>query len=186
MSTSKHPRPALDALRARRSHSSVTDDAPSHDELAELIAAMASVQDHSRLRPWRVIELRGDDRKVLGKALAKANRTKKNQGVAKATRAPLVLAIVVSPAKSKKIPLWEQEAVASGVAHFLGLLLHEAGWGSIWRTGDAARSKAVHSALRLGKKEYLIGWLYIGGLRDRDKKVKPRKPLDIDRHLSAL
>ena len=177
---------AYEALRLRRSHSKVTEEAPDHAELAQLVGAMSSVSDHSRLRPWRIVELRGDDRAKLGKALAKANGDKKASGIKKATRAPLVLAIVASPQRSKKVPYWEQEAVASGVAHLLGLLLHERGWGSIWRTGTAARSRPVRRAMKLRKHEQLLGWLYVGGIPDRDQKPKPRKPIDLTRHLSTL
>ena len=63
---------------------------------------------------------------------------------AKPLRAPLLLAVVVSPKRSHKVPLWEQEAVASGVAHALSLVLDEAGWGVMWRTGLQTRSGAVH------------------------------------------
>lgn len=177
--------PVLEALQRRRSHSKHTDDAPSHAELEHLLSAMSSVADHSRLRPWRVIELRGDSRAKLGKGLAKASGGDRGKYVAKAMRSPLILVIVVSPSKSK-VPVWEQEAVASGVAHLLGLLLHEAGWGSIWKTGSHARSKALRKALDVKKSEYLLGWLYVGGIPDRDRKAKPRKPLDLSRHLTVL
>lgn len=180
--------PVLAALRARRSHSRVTDEAPSHAQLEQLVGAMSSIADHSSLGPWRIIELRGGDRETLGRALARANGTEPEKGIAKATRAPLVLAIVVSPRKSEKVPKWEQEAVASGVAHALELLLHEAGWGVMWRTGPAARSKAVHRAHRLRKREYLLGWLYVGGIPERGGKAqtKPRHPLDVSKHLTRL
>lgn len=179
-------RPAFEALRTRRSHSKVTDEAPAHDELEHLLSALASVPDHSALRPWRIIELRGDDRATLGKALAKANGTPKAKGIAKASRAPLILAVVASPKKSKKVPYWEQEAVATGIAHTLSLLLHEAGWGTMWRTGHAARHRAVRKAMLLEKTEHLVAWIYVGGIPDRDKKPKPRKPLDMKRHLGTL
>lgn len=176
-----------DAIAQRRSHSKLIDPAPSHDELAELVASLASVADHSGLRPWRLIELRGDARTVLGRALAEASEAKDPEKlIKKAHRAPLVLAIVVSPRKTDKVPLWEQEAVASGVAHLLGLLLDEAGWGAIWRTGSHTRSPAVHRAHQLAEHEYLLGWLYVGSVPDRDRRAKPRKPLDLTRHLSAL
>jgi nitroreductase len=181
-----HDGGAYEALRLRRSHSKVTETAPDYAELEHLVGAMSSVADHSGLRPWRIIELRGDDREKLGRALAKAGRIKKAAGIKKATRAPLVLAVVVSPRKSSKVPYWEQEAVASGVAHLLGLLLHEAGWGSIWRTGLSTRSKAVRRAHRLAKGEQLLGWIYVGGIPDRDRKPKPRRALDVERHLGSL
>lgn len=177
--------PAFDALRDRRSHSKVTEEAPDREELERLLSAMNSVADHSSLRPWRIIELRGKARKKLGKALAKACDGDKKKYIAKAKRAPLLLAIVVSP-KKDKIPLWEQEAVASGVAHYLGLLLDEAGWGSIWRTGSLTRTRPVHRAHGLEPDEYLLGWLYVGSVPERDRKPKPRKPLDLSKHLSAL
>ena len=187
MTTDQAPsRPVFDAIAQRASRSKVTDEAPSHEELRELIGVLSSVPDHSRLRPWRIIELRGEDREILGKALAKANKSPKEKGISKATRAPLVLAIVVSPKKSKKVPYWEQEAVASGVAHFLSLLLAEAGWGTMWRTGDATRSKAVRKAMKLASEEQLLGWIYVGGVAEHKRKTKPRKPLDIDQHLTSL
>ena len=182
-------RPAYEALRRRRSHSKVTDEAPSRDELEELLGAMSSVADHSELRPWRIIELRGEARRRLGEGLARAaggDGEKEEKYVAKAMRAPLVLTIVVSPRPSRKVPLWEQEAVASGVAHLLGLLLHEAGWGTMWRTGPLVREPAVREALGVREPEYLLGWLYVGGIPDRDRKGKPRAPLDAAKHLTAL
>lgn len=179
-------KPVFEAMARRVSRSKVTDEAPSHEELEHLMSVLSSVPDHSRLRPWRVIELRGDDRKKLGKALAKANNSPKEKGLSKATRAPLVLAIVASPRKSKKVPYWEQEAVASGVAHYLTLLLAEAGWGTMWRTGDAARSKVVHKAHKLTAEEQLLGWIYVGGVPEGKRSTKPRKPLDMARHLSTL
>ena len=176
--------PALRAVRARRSHSSVTSSAPTHEELASLVAALSSVADHSGLRPWRLIELRGDDRDLLGDGLARAAGGSPEKYRSKARRAPLVLAIVVTPRASKKVPVWEQEAVASGAAHLLSLLLDERGWGVIWRTGELTRHKAVRKALGVKKPEYLLGWLYVGGKPDCDRKSKPRKPLDLSRHLT--
>jgi len=175
-------RPALEAVRARRSWSKVTDDAPTHAELTTLLSAAGRVADHSSLRPWRVIELRGDDRLALGAAIAKAEGDAKPS--TKPLRAPLVLAIVASYRKSK-VPRWEQEAVASGVAHVLSLLLDEAGWGVFWRTGSYTRSKAVAKAHGLTSDEVLLGWLYVGGKPPRTRPSR-RKAVDARSHLSRL
>lgn len=158
---------ALDAVRTRHSWSKVTDLGPSRDELLPLVAAAGRVADHSSLRPWRLIELRGDDRATLGKAIAKAQGDKDPSS--KPLRAPVLIAVVASFRKSDKVPRWEQEAVASGVAHTLSLLLDEAGWGVLWRTGEYTRSKAVAKAHGLKKDEELLGWLYVGGKPDREK-----------------
>lgn len=173
---------ALDAVRARQSWSKVTDDAPSREELLPLIAAAGRVADHSSLRPWRLIELRGDDRFALGAAIAKAEGDKSPSS--KPLRASLLIAVVGSYRKSHKVPVWEQEAVASGVAHTLSLLLDEAGWGVFWRTGGYTRSKAVAKAHGLKKNEELLGWLYVGG--KPAKKPGRRKPVDADALLTRM
>ncbi|WP_311259639.1 nitroreductase family protein [Microbacterium sp. WCS2018Hpa-9] len=166
---------ALEAVRARQSSSKVTDEAPSRDELLKLVAAAGRVADHSSLRPWRLIELRGSDRELLGAAIAKAEGDKSPS--TKPLRAPLLIAVVASYRRSEKVPRWEQEAVASGVAHMLSLLLDEAGFGVLWRTGHYTRSKAVAKAHGLGKNEELLGWLYVGG-KPAGRRPGRRKPVD--------
>lgn len=174
---------ALDAVLARQSWSRVDDTAPSREELLPLIAASSRVADHSSLRPWRLIELRGTDREALGKAIAKAEGDKSPSS--KPLRAALLIAVVASYRKSDKVPRWEQEAVASGVAHTLSLLLDEAGWGVIWRTGHYTRSKAVAKAHGLSKKEELLGWLYVGG-KPKGKKAGRRKLVDAQKFISRM
>jgi nitroreductase len=167
-------------VRARRSQPRVTEAAPTHEELARLVDAAAGVADHGALRPWRLIELRGEARDRLGEVFA-ANGV----SASKALRAPLLVAVVASRRPSGKVPAWEQDAVASGVAHMLSLLLDEAGWGVMWRTGGITRNTRVAKLHGLGKRERLMGWLYVGG---KPEKTKPERkdPLMIERHLSAL
>lgn len=173
---------ALEAMRLRRSWSKVTDVAPTDVELATFVAAAGRVADHSALRPWRLIVLRGDDRDILGRALNKADG---HRGVSsKPRRAPLIVAVVVSFRKSK-VPHWEQEAVASGVAHALSLVLDEAGWGVFWRTGSYTRHKVVAKAHGLKKNEALLGWLYIGGKPEQRRPARP-KTVDPAQVLSAM
>jgi nitroreductase len=174
---------ALDAVRARRSWSKVTDEAPTHDELLELVSAAGRVADHSGLRPWRLIELRGDDRDTLGRAINKAEGEK--GASSKPRRAPLLIAVVASYRKSDKVPRWEQEAVASGVAHVLSLLLDEAGYGVLWRTGHYTRSKAVAKAHGLKKHEELLGWLYVGKKPERTRGGF-RRGVDASRFVSRM
>lgn len=174
---------ALDAVRRRTSWSRVTEDAPTREQLLPLVEAAGRVADHSSLRPWRLIELRGDDRLTLGAALAKADGDDKPS--TKPLRASLLIAIVASYRKSDKVPRWEQEAVASGVAHTLSLLLDEAGWGVIWRTGGLTRSKAVAKAHGLKKNEELLGWLYVGG-KPEGKSAGRRKPVDAEALLTPM
>ena len=173
----------LAAVEGRRSYSRVTEEAPTHEDLLPLVAASARVADHGSLRPWRLIELRGDDRVRLGEAIAKAEHDSKPSH--KPLRASLLIAIVSCRKKSGKVPGWEQEAVASGVAHTLSLLLADAGWGVIWRTGHYTRSKPVRKLHGLSKKEDLLGWLYVGGIPE-NAKTGHRKVIHAEDFLSQL
>ena len=178
---------ALEAVLRRRSRSSVTALAPTHEELLPFVEAAATVADHGDLKPWRLIELRGSARERLGAAFVEASGLD-GKDAAKLTekplRASLLIAVVASYKPSFKVPRWEQEAVASGVAHTLSLLLDEAGWGVFWRTGGHTRSLAVHRMHELGPDEELLGWLYVGGI----EKTKPDKKhkLNGSRYLTSL
>lgn len=174
---------ATEAMRARRSVSKVTDTAPDHDELARLVAAAGRVADHSSLHPWRLIELRGEDRERLGRAIHQAEG--KDGASSKPLRAPLLIAVVACIRPSGKVPDWEQEAVAAGVAHMLSLALDEHGWGVIWRTGRYTRSAPVAELHGLREDERLLGWLYVGGKPERDREGK-QHTIDPERFLSPL
>lgn len=178
---------AFEALLNRRSYSSVGDDAPKRKELLRLVDAASTLADHKSLRPWRLIELRGDARDRIGEGLAKAEGKKGHdveKYVRKAHRSPLVIAVVSSPRKGK-LPEWEQEAVASGVAHNLSLLLDEAGWGVFWRTGSHTRHKAVAKSHELEPGEKLLGWLHVGAKPVRRRHGR-RKPIDPKKFLTRL
>ena len=179
---------ALDAVLNRHSHSKVTPEAPSRLQLLPLVEAAATVADHSGLKPWRLIELRGDARLRLGAAFAEATgATGKDaeKAASKPLRASLLIAVVFVHKPSFKVPAWEQEAVASGVAHMLSLLLDEAGWGVFWRSGVLTRSEPVHRMHELAPNEQLLGWLYVGGLPEKTKSDK-RKRLEVGRYLTEL
>jgi nitroreductase len=129
------------------------------------VEAAATVADHGRLHPWRLIELRGTDREPL--------------------RAPLLIAVVTVHHESVKVAEWEQDAAAAGVAHTLSLLLDEAGWGVIWRTGPLTRSLAVSELHGLAANEKLLGWLYVGGKPDAEPPVRTARVNPAD-FLTAL
>lgn len=180
--------PIAEGMRRRRSQPSVTDASPTKRELLPLIEAAASVADHASLRPWRIIALRGDARARLGTAIVEATGLEGGAAAKmaqKPLRAPLLLAVVVSPKRSLKVPDWEQEAVAAGVAHALSLVLDEAGWGVMWRTGQYTRASAVHRMHGLGPDERLLGWLYVGGKIAKEKSGR-RKPVKAKDYLETL
>ncbi len=176
--------PVLEALRGRRSRSSVGGGAPTHEELVPLVAAVSRLADHGGLRPWRVIEIRGGARDRLGAAMVEAAGDPGSGKHRKKThRARLLVAVVASRSPSRKVPDWEQEAVAAGVAHALTLLLEEQGWGVFWRTGSLTRSEPVRRMHGLRDGEDVRGWLYVGDVAD-DKG--PRQTVDSERMITVL
>lgn len=160
-------------MARRRSVSKVGPETPTDEELAELLAAVTPVADHKALRPWRLILLRGDDRKKLGEALDAAGGVERASGKvnSKPFRAELLIAIVASPKEHPKVPQWEQHATAAGAGHLLELALWQAGWGVMWRTGLLANSPEVREAHGLTENELLMGWLYVGDI-DRSFRQK--------------
>ncbi|MRG61022.1 nitroreductase [Agromyces sp. CFH 90414] len=171
---------AREAAIARRSSPKVTDAAPEDAQLLELLGAAGRVADHASLAPWRVIALRGAARERLGAALVEAAQVSGEAAAklrSKPLRAPLLVALVatVTPGHPK-VPEWEQEAVAAGVGHLLSLLLDEAGWGVMWRTGPHTRHPAVAAMHGLADDERLLGWLYVGG---RIESGKPGRPAEL-------
>lgn len=167
----------------------MTEEAPSDKQLLPLIAAAAGAADHAALRPWRLIALRGDARTRLGEAFVAASGVQFEDAerlAAKPLRAPLLLALVVRHQPSFKVADWEQDAAASGVAHYLSLLLDEAGWGVMWRTGGHTRSEPVRRMHGLADNEQLLGWLYVGGRVDGEGGPAAKNPADARDFLSAI
>ena len=182
---------ALDAVRRRQSHSRVTAEAPTHAQLLPFVEAAATIADHGSLRPWRLIELRDDARNRLGDALVEAavagglSHSDAQKLAQKPLRASLLIAVVAVQQPSYKVHAWEQEAVASGVAHLLSLLLDEAGWGVLWRSGGHTRADAVARMHRLAPNEKLLGWLYVGGVPEKTKPER-RRQFAADAYLTVL
>jgi len=178
----------LDAVARRRSHSRVTADAPSHEELLPLVEAAASVADYGSLQPWRLIELRGEARVRLGDAFVAATGVEGRDAeklAGKPLRSSLLIAVVAVHKPSFKVEEWEQDAAVAGVAHTLSLLLHDAGWGVMWRSGKQVNVEQVRELHKLEPNERLFGWLYVGGLPEITKPEK-KKRFDAEAVLSEL
>ncbi len=178
----------LNALQHRHSYPLVTSSAPSRDELEQLVGVAAGVADHGALKPWRLIALRGAARERLGAAFVSASAVEGEAAArlaAKPLRASVLIAVVAVHVPSIKVAEWEQDAAAAGVAHALSLLLDEAGWGVMWRTGPLTRSEPVHAMHGLAANEKLLGWLYVGG-RPEPTEPPRREPDNVGERLTEL
>lgn len=156
------------AIRTRRSTVPVTDSAPSDVELAGFVRLAAHSPDHAGLRPWRLITLRGSARERLGAALAagfgdEPGTPAAAKTAAKTLRAPLLITVVGAPVAHPKVPEWEQTAAIGALIATLQLVLFDAGYTAMWRTGPGAELAEARAALELAPDERLMGWLYVGG-----------------------
>ncbi|UQX90157.1 nitroreductase [Jatrophihabitans telluris] len=156
-----------DAIRLRRSTAPVDDRAPQDRELRALLQLAAHAPDHAALRPWRLVTVRGEDRRRLGEAMAAgfgdpAGSQAAVKTAAKTSRAPLLVGVLVCYQDHPKVPPREQLAATVAMVTTLQLLLFEAGWTAMWRSGPPVELAEVQAAMGVGSDEQLLGWLYIG------------------------
>jgi nitroreductase len=178
--------PILEAVLTRRSCVRLTGPAPDHDDLVDLIQAAATAPDHGLIRPWRLIIVEGDDRQKLGEAMrdTAADLEQGQRAATRPLRAPLLLSIVFCPARDHPVVReWEQLAAVAGMVQTLQLLLHNRGWGTIWRTGSIVEAPPVRDHLGLTATEQLLGWLYIG-TSPKGALIPVRKPVDVVSRIS--
>jgi nitroreductase len=179
----------IDAIRCRRSTAPVTDDAPTDAELYDYLGVAAHSPDHAGLRPWRLVSLRGGDRNRLGAALAEGfgdapGSPEAARTATKPLRAPLLLSILATPVQHPKVPAWEQLAATAALISTLQLVLFDAGWTAMWRSGPAVELPEVLRLIGVRDGEQLLGWLYVGGRTDTGLQVRPDP--DVSGKISAL
>jgi nitroreductase len=161
---------AIEALLRRYSARTLKEPAPDDAALGLILESATRAADHGRLRPWRFIVIKGEDRAQLGELLADhLCRTKTSvSGQAlererqKAFRAPLLVVVAAIVTPDGKIPAIEQVLSAGAAAQNM---LHAAlalGFNGVWKTGGAAYDEHVKAALGLESKDAIVGFLYMG------------------------
>ncbi|NNG03077.1 MAG: NAD(P)H nitroreductase [Inquilinus sp.] len=162
---------AIDALISRRSAIRLVDPAPSGQALEQILTAAARAPDHGKLRPWRFILIRGDDRKRLGAVFADAMLEQDPDApeplVEKRRQAPLRAPLIVTVAAKvdhthPKIPAIEQIVAAGCAAQNIMVAAGALGFGCMWKTGAPAYDPAVKQALGLAETDEIVGFLYLG------------------------
>ena len=176
------PRPeTLEFLRARRSRPPKTLGLPVPDraQLEPLLQIAARVPDHGKLEPWRFIVLeRGACARLAGLTAEIGEAEGRDpdalaKDVAGFADANLVVAVILSPKPSEKIPQWEQEMSAGAVCLSLVNACLAAGWGAGWLTGWRARHAGFcDRGLGLAMHESVAGFIHIG----TETRVPPERP----------
>lgn len=168
------------ALRRSAGKHTIGDPGPSSSELSELLTVASRVPDHRRLEPWRFIVFRRDDRSRFGKKIAQIFREDTPDATtdtlaieeARLERAPTVVAVISSPDKTHKTPVWEQELSAGAVCQNLLLAANASGWAGVWLTEWIAFHPEIDKALGLAPDERIAGFIYLG----TSQTASPERP----------
>jgi nitroreductase len=174
--------PIIDFLLSRSSKpiAELQAPAPSDAEIETMLRIASRVPDHGRLVPWRFILYRGDARIAVGEGLADLAEKRegplpegrRNQELARFSRAPLVIGVVSSPKENPKIPQWEMLLSGGAAAMSLVLAANALGYGTNWITNwysDVAEGRAL---LGLAPHERVVGFVHIGTFTG----VAPERP----------
>ena len=176
----------VDAIFARRSLGRLVEPAPGEEDLQLLLEAAAAAPDHERLRPWRFVVLRGEAKDRFGEVLVDALLARQPDAEPAAVdkerrklgRAPLVVVVAARPQESAKVPWEEQFAAVAAATQNLLLAATALGYGSMWRTGDAAYDPRVKAALGLEEADAVLGFVYLGTPSGGTEKPPNRPVLD--------
>ncbi len=176
-----------EAIRTRRSIGKVKPDKPDRELIEQIIEAGVWAPNHHLTEPWRFIVMTGEGRKRLGEAYANiatetvdtsiSNEERAqhyDKQTAKAFRAPVIIAVIVSPSDDPKIPLIEEMAAVHSAIQNMLLTAHSFGLGAIWRTGAPTYHTTMKAAFELRTDEQLAGFIYIGYPNMVSPKVKRR------------
>ncbi len=178
---------AFDAILARRSINRLVAPGPAGRDLERILEAAAAAPDHGELRPWKLIILEGREKEAFGEVLADAYLFRcESVGAAptegqltkertKLGRAPVVLVVAAVHRHSDRIPWEEQLASAAAAAQNALVAATALGYGSMWRTGDAASDIHVKESLGLSPHDAIVGFLYLGTPADGSDKP-PNQP----------
>jgi nitroreductase len=175
------PNDALTAIMNRASATKLVAPGPTPEHLEAIMAAAVRAPDHGRLRPWRFVVVDEQARNKLGDLFVSAMKARDPSATEplltkereKVMRAPTIIVVVaaVQP-EHPKIPAVEQIlAVGAGVQNMI-LAAQALGYGTMWKTGDAAYDEFVKQGLGLSPTDQIAAFLYIG---TQEATLGPRK-----------
>jgi len=164
-----------DALRGRRSIGRVSAEPVAREQIERILEAANWAPSHHATEPWRFYVMTGKGRDVLARAYgdvavvqaggaldAAAEAELREKQGAKAYRAPLVIAVAVSPSKDPRVIVAEEYAAAHAAVQNMLLAIHASGLAAIWRSGEPMYHPAMGQAFGLAEGEAMVGLIYAG------------------------
>ena len=175
----------LDLLLSRRSCAAraMTGPGPSKSQLADILKAGARVPDHGKLFPWRFVVFEGEARTrfadILVETLSREDASPSlcEEWRARATAAPVIVAVISAARESIKITVWEQELSAGAVCQNMLIAVHAMGFVGNWLTEWYAYHPAVKQKIGLKPGERFAGFIYMGTAKE-ELQERPRPEMD--------
>ena len=177
----------IDFMLARKSAPipELNEPAPSDEEIRTMLTIASRVPDHGRLAPWRFILYRGAARDRIGEMLAARAEQRegpltdgrRQQELARFSRAPLVIGIVSVPRENPKIPQWEMFLSGGAAAMNLVIAANAFGYGTNWITNWYSDDEEGRRILGLAPQERVVGFVHIGTFSG-DAPERPRPDVD--------
>lgn len=145
---------------------------PGADDIDLMTESALCSPDHGALHPWRILEFPDNQRAALANLFEHEKMRRDplapmddiRRAREHATRAPALMAFIVSPQPRSRVPIREQWlAAGAALGNFLNAA-HQLGFGAIMLSGERCFDAVVHAALGLQDSEYLAGFISLGSI----------------------
>jgi nitroreductase len=159
---------------------------PDDAQLRQLLGMATRTPDHGKLFPWRLVVIGPDQRAAFAELIVRAYVDEKPEAGRLeleamqefAHAAPSLVAVLSTPVRESKIPLWEQELSAGALCMNVEHAAHALGYVACWLTAWPAFNETVLAGLGgVPGKDRVAGFMFIG-TPGKELEERPRPDLD--------
>ena len=138
---------------------------PDADQLRTILTIAARTPDHGKLFPWRFVTI--SDRDAFAALLHDAAADDPDAPASAALdlfaqQSPTLVAVLSTPVRPHKIPVWEQELSAGAACMNLLHAAHAMGFAGGWLSGWASYQESVLTALGGDDGDRIAGFIFLG------------------------
>tara|TARA_B100000700_G_scaffold214975_1_gene236264 strand:+ start:190 stop:771 length:582 start_codon:yes stop_codon:yes gene_type:complete len=182
----KNSMEAIKNIITRNSNSKLIEPHPTKEEMELVYKSAWRAPDHANLKPSQFIEVTGSGLDKLSDIFVNFNDVhlkEKNEVKIKKYknapyRAPMVIILICNVTDHPKVPKIEQMLSTAAAAQNILLSLHALNYGAIWRTGAFALNEEISAFFDLKKHQKILGYLYVGTSKGKQKKIPEAKISD--------
>lgn len=167
---------ALDLLQHRRSNKKFGNDAPTKEQLEQILKAGLRAPDHGRLKPYHFVVIEKSGMPQLCEhfkaAVTEFNLSEEHLAKAEklAARAPMIIGVVAKLDHNiAKVPAWEQMLSAGCATYAIQLAANSLGFDTVWITNKWVNGSALRSAFGCQEGDKVIALLMIGAPQEGER-----------------